>query len=180
MHLRDMQDRLPWGSLGTEAEAAKFPHTDMQHALLHVVKAIGKLAERIEDADHGRGNFQAVDVKRLLADIVICALRMADVNPDDAIDLERAVIDRVQEKNGADSFPEFGDGSEIWAMIEAAPEHHRASARTLVAMFHEHAGADATIALHLEKVDDKRVRAIVELVVDADRIKAELAKGLEA
>lgn len=83
------------------------PHKDMQHALLHVVKAAGKLAAIIEEAEHGAGKYPTFnlypqsELAKLLADLVICACRMASTAPMGSIALGAAVVDRINTKMGA-------------------------------------------------------------------------------
>ncbi len=102
MNILQIQNQLPWGIEYSEAfQQSPSPFKDFQHALLHVTKAGGKLAAIVEDADHGRPNlFPKQDVEKYLADLVICAMRMANTNPTGKIDLQRAVIDRLESKNG--------------------------------------------------------------------------------
>lgn len=68
------------------------------HAILHAVKAAGKLAGILEEEGHG--TISDYDSRRLeqkyAADLVISAIRLADVV---GFSLERAVIDRQHEKN---------------------------------------------------------------------------------
>jgi len=77
-------------------------HKDFGHALLHVTKACGKLAAIVNDAEHGGSGFKAEDVDRYIADLVVCALRMANTCPGRTIDLQRTVIDRIEQKNQAE------------------------------------------------------------------------------
>jgi hypothetical protein len=74
-------------------------HKDFGHALLHVQKAAGKLAAVVNDAEHGGSEFKPEEVDRFVADLVVCALRMANTCPNRCIDLQRAVEDRIQQKN---------------------------------------------------------------------------------
>ena len=109
--LKRLQDELP--KLWTDEKySAQFrvnlaAHRDFQHALLHALKAAGKLLEMVEAADHADGPergptyFPQADVEKYLADIVISALRMAIKNPTGQVDLELAVVERVNSKMGA-------------------------------------------------------------------------------
>lgn len=78
-------------------------HKDFGHALTHVHKAGGKLAAMVDDMDHSVDAAEALDaeaVGNMLADLVICALRMANTAPGGNIDLQRAVVRRLALKNG--------------------------------------------------------------------------------
>lgn len=72
---------------------AAIKHKDFGHALTHIVKAAGKLAAIIEDADHDR------DVEdnpgKYLADLVICAARAANTLD---MSLQTLVLKRLAEK----------------------------------------------------------------------------------
>lgn len=74
-------------------------HKDFAHALLHVFKAAGKLSAVIDNAEHGGSDFKPEEVDPYVADLVICALRMANTCPGRVFDLERAVIERIEKKN---------------------------------------------------------------------------------
>lgn len=74
-------------------------HKDFAHALLHIQKAAGKLAAVVDDAEHGGSEFKPEEVDSYVADLVICALRMANTCPGRVIDLEAAVIERIEKKN---------------------------------------------------------------------------------
>jgi hypothetical protein len=77
-------------------------HKDFGHALLHVLKAAGKIAAVVNDAEHGGSDFKPEEVDRYVADLVVCALRMANTCPNRCIDLQRAVEDRIESKNNAE------------------------------------------------------------------------------
>ena len=53
----------------------------------------------VNDAEHGGSEFKAEEVDRFVADLVVCALRMANTCPGRTIDLQRAVQDRIENKN---------------------------------------------------------------------------------
>jgi hypothetical protein len=67
------------------------------------MKASGKLAAIIDDAEHGGYDWadpaKRADVEKYVADMVICALRMANTCPDGVIDLQRAIDERMTSKN---------------------------------------------------------------------------------
>ena len=102
--LKTIQERMPWGlhDYCDKFKANPLPHRDFSHAHLHVYKAMGKITSMIDAADH-TGLTIAFDYEKLrnyLADIVICTIRMAKVFPAGPIDLQSAVIDRIEEKMG--------------------------------------------------------------------------------
>ncbi len=126
--MRDVQRNLPWAlgySLAFKhatvshevkpwSDSSNMAHLDFTHALLHVVKATGKLAAMSENADHGRRewsegttpgatrtDFPLAECEKLLADLVICAMRMANTRPGGAFDLWPAVLRRIDDKNGS-------------------------------------------------------------------------------
>ena len=68
-------------------------------AILHAIKASGKLAAILEAEGHGRyaePGFQREDQIKYAADLVISTVRLADVV---GFDLERAVLDRQHQEN---------------------------------------------------------------------------------
>lgn len=76
------------------------PSSDDQrvHAILHAVKAAGKLASILEAEGHGGriGEPSAADQPKYAADLVISAIRLADVC---GFDLEDAVASRQTQRN---------------------------------------------------------------------------------
>ena len=100
MHLRELQTNLPWTThYHRDFRSSPMTHKDFGHALLHVTKAVGKLAALVDDAEHGGCEFKPEDTDRYVADLVVCALRLANACPGRHIDLERAVIERIESKN---------------------------------------------------------------------------------
>ncbi len=98
MTLYDLQMNLPWTiKYSRDYRANPQSHKDFSHAILHAQKALGKLAAMADNLDHRRYEKEAPS--RYLADLVICALRMANTYPDLEIDLQEAVMDRIQDKN---------------------------------------------------------------------------------
>jgi hypothetical protein len=89
-----------------EFRESNSPYKDFQHGYLHVMKAAGHLLEMIEEADHCRltedvvSYFPKDDVSNYVADLIICAVRLALKNPSGVVDLEKAVIDRIYNKMG--------------------------------------------------------------------------------
>jgi hypothetical protein len=101
--LREIQTRLPWTiKYSRDFRANPQPHKDFAHAVVHAQKALGKLAALVDDMDHDRDAAlgDAAGIDRYVADLVVCALRMANTMPGRTIDLERAVVDRIESKNG--------------------------------------------------------------------------------
>lgn len=136
--IKRLQAMLPWGlhDYSEAFQAYAVEHRDFAHGLLHLQKAIGKIANVVDDADHTenvRGAFLAEDlssptvVDKYLADIVIIACRMANVCPGTVIDLQEAIDRRLIEKF---QIPKSG---EVILEDEAAPsleEQMRAATRS--------------------------------------------------
>jgi hypothetical protein len=101
MTIRELQKSLPWTiRYDRDFRASPVGHKDFQHALIHVMKATGKLASVVNDAEHAGSVFPPVEIDRYIADLVICALRMANTIPGRLLDLETAVVERIERKNG--------------------------------------------------------------------------------
>lgn len=101
MTLRELQTSLPWTThYHRDFRASPVSHKDFGHALAHVVKAAGKLAAVVNDAEHGGSEFTVDEVDPYVADLVICALRMANTCPGRTFDLLQAVTNRIEQKNG--------------------------------------------------------------------------------
>jgi len=110
--LRELQCGLPWtGHYHRDFRASPMTHKDFAHALLHVHKAGGKLASIVDEAEHVGYDWadrsKRADVEKYVADLVICALRMANTCPDGQIDLQQAVEARLAAKSNQH------DGSEL-------------------------------------------------------------------
>lgn len=65
-----------------------------EHALLHMTKAMGKVASALNDAQHENREVREDEVAKYLADIMICAARFAHGN----VDLAAACRARLAEK----------------------------------------------------------------------------------
>lgn len=65
-----------------------------KHALIHLTKALGKIASAINDAEHEQRAPYRIEVDKYLADLVICAAMFAN----DVVDLDEACILRLAEK----------------------------------------------------------------------------------
>ena len=63
------------------------------HALIHIMKATGKFASALNDAEHEHRSLKRDDIAKYLADIVICAARFGS-----NLDLDAACFERLQEK----------------------------------------------------------------------------------
>jgi hypothetical protein len=92
-------------------------YKDFDHALKHVRKAAQALENMTEEADHGRHDFDHAAIRKYVADIVISAIRLANVSPTEMFNLETAVFERIERKMGArievvSSCPECGAVSE--------------------------------------------------------------------
>jgi hypothetical protein len=101
--IRELQTQLPWTvHYHHDFRSSAMTHKDFGHALLHIQKAAGKIAAVVNDAEHGGSEFLPDEVDRYVADLVVCALRMANTCPGRTIDLQRAVEDRIERKNEAE------------------------------------------------------------------------------
>ncbi len=99
--IRELQTKLPWTvHYHRDFRSSPMTHKDFGHALLHIMKAAGKLAAVVNEAEHGGNDFNPDDVDKYVADMVVCALRMANTCPGHIIDLQQAVQDRIENKNG--------------------------------------------------------------------------------
>lgn len=68
--------------------------SDATHALVHLTKALGKVAAAMNDAEHERRPIQPGEIDKYLADLVICAARCGY----GLVDLNAAVVARLAEK----------------------------------------------------------------------------------
>jgi hypothetical protein len=73
------------------------PHRDFAHAVGHVQKAAGRLFDVVDAYDHGRATPSRHDVGKYIADLVICAARLANTTPTGLLDLDRIVGERLDE-----------------------------------------------------------------------------------
>lgn len=104
MRLNDVKDLFP-----------RFDVDTYEHVLGHVSKAAGRLHGLSGDADHIEHGTRSNDATRAwafeqaeaanaraarayIADLIICAAKLADLCPSGPFDLERAVADRMAEK----------------------------------------------------------------------------------
>lgn len=99
-NLRALQVSQPWSIwYSRDFRANPQSHKDFAHASVHVSKANGKIAAFIDDLDHRRESTEQARIADYLADLVICALRMANTFPGEKIDLQAAVERRISAKN---------------------------------------------------------------------------------
>lgn len=102
--LRELQTSLPWTvKYRRDYRANPQSHKDFGHAALHVGKALGHIQGLVDDMDHDREVAADPTLReryaKYVADLVVCALRMANTFPGGVVDLEAAVIDRIALKN---------------------------------------------------------------------------------
>jgi hypothetical protein len=65
-----------------------------QHMIVHMAKALGKIASVLNDAEHENRQPTADEVQMYLADLVICAARFGN----GIVDLDDACFSRLAEK----------------------------------------------------------------------------------
>ena len=95
MDLKYLQQQVNarWGS-----QDSNLCHkSDTNHALVHMTKALGKVASALNDAEHEQRAPTAAEVEKYLADLIICAARFAY----GIVDIDSACVLRLAEK-----FPE--------------------------------------------------------------------------
>ena len=68
--------------------------SDSNHALVHMTKALGKVASALNDAEHEHRAPRPEEIEKYLADLVICAARFAE----GVVDLDKACAARLAEK----------------------------------------------------------------------------------
>lgn len=107
--LKLLQEELPaiWTDEQYSRRFKESPskYKDFEHALKHITKTLGKLTEMVEEADHAQNDgemahFKREEVEKLVADLVIVAVRLALKNPTGPFDLEKAVLLRIERKMG--------------------------------------------------------------------------------
>ena len=78
------------------------PHILGSHVILHAAKSVGKMATVFEALDHTLSpeTSEQIEVLRCMsADLLTAAMRVANLY---GFDLARALVERVEEKNGVD------------------------------------------------------------------------------
>lgn len=108
--LRHLQNNQPW-VIGYSDEfmnsRAQNPMRQVTHDILHVMKGLGRLAAECEYADHGNfGKLTVDEFASNLSDLVVCALHIAKTVD---IDLESAVIEAIEKRNGVKIPPEVAE-----------------------------------------------------------------------
>jgi hypothetical protein len=82
--------------------ASPVKHKDFDHALKHVRKATQALENMTEVVDHSdEVVHDPAAIRKYIADIIISAVRLANVCPTGEINVEQAVFNRVEQKMGA-------------------------------------------------------------------------------
>lgn len=102
--IRELQTNLPWTiRYSADFRASPLAHKDFAHSLHHVGKALGRLHELADNADHDRNvadnKSLGADYGKYVADLVVCALRIANTFPGGVLDLQRLVEERIEGKN---------------------------------------------------------------------------------
>ncbi|WP_016751840.1 hypothetical protein [Leptospira kirschneri] len=104
INIKNLQVKLPWTvKYSEDFRLTPLTHKDFSHALHHVSKAVGKLHGLADDMDHNKElalSLNPDDYGKYIADLVVCALRLANTFPGRIIDLESEVIKRIETKNG--------------------------------------------------------------------------------
>lgn len=103
--LRELQTRLPWTiRYSQDFRSSPCTHKDFAHALHHVSKAAGKLHGLADDMDHDRALADDPTLGdqygKYIADLVVCALRLANTFPGRTLDLQALTVGRIEDKNG--------------------------------------------------------------------------------
>lgn len=107
--LRELQTNLPWTiRYSQDFRSSPLSHKDFAHTLHHVSKAAGKLHGLADDMDHNRAvaddnapiSGTKAQYAKYVADLVVCALRLANTFPGGVIDLQSEVQKRIEDKNG--------------------------------------------------------------------------------
>ncbi len=102
--LREFQTRLPWTiRYSNDFRSSPMTHKDFAHTMHHVSKAAGHLHALADDMDHDREIADDSTLReryaKYVADLVVCALRLANTFPGGVIDLQQATHDRIETKN---------------------------------------------------------------------------------
>jgi hypothetical protein len=100
MEIKDLQHEVNGRWDAQENPCAK---SDPNHALLHMTKALGKVASALNDAQHERRDLLPGEVDKYLADLVICAARFGA----GIVDLGAACEARLAEKFPLEKLPKI-------------------------------------------------------------------------
>jgi len=104
--LGHLQSHQPWTiPYSTEFQRSRKTNAVRQitHDLLHVMKAVGRMAAECEKADHVMKGVSYPTFRDNLPDLVICALHIAQYV---GVDLETEVIATMERHNGVQIPPE--------------------------------------------------------------------------
>jgi hypothetical protein len=116
MHIKTLQDTVNarWG-----AQADNPCHlSDRSHALVHLTKALGKIASAVNDAEHAHRDIRPEETAKYLADLVICAARFAQ----GTVDLDAACVERLAEKFPVHALTMGGQGGGTTCADESCEE----------------------------------------------------------
>lgn len=115
------------GAIPQDPIPALVPHILGSHCVLHAAKSLGKIAAVYEARDHdvthyvesndATGVVRRAEIRKMAADLVTAALRFANL---EGFDLAEALVERVNEKNGADFGPVLDPVDAARAAIRAA------------------------------------------------------------
>lgn len=101
--LQVLADQVEQTWLATDyPEDMRSNRAQFRHAHVHATKALGKIAALIDHQDHGRiADREALDLCRelpkLLADLVRCTAKMAEMAPGGPVSLASAYADRAEQ-----------------------------------------------------------------------------------
>jgi hypothetical protein len=104
--LRHLQEHQPWTIPYSDEFAqsrVRNPVRQISHDLLRVVKAVGRMADQCEKADHEFAASERSIFVANLPDLVICAMHIAT---EIGLDLESEVIWTMKRHNGVEIPPE--------------------------------------------------------------------------
>src|SRR5437867_1906591 len=97
--LRHLQTHQPWTvpySKEFNDSVSNNALRSVAHDLMHVMKSLGRVAAECERADHGaERRLQKDELAKEVADFVICALRIANL---EGFDLHDAVVNAIESR----------------------------------------------------------------------------------
>lgn len=108
LSLNHIQKHLPWTLPYTTAFQASNNgegHRFLMHDIMHVQKSLGKIAAMAERIDHGKPE-SGLALADNVADLVICALHIANTNPFGRFDLGAIVVKKLEDRNRVKLPPE--------------------------------------------------------------------------
>lgn len=98
--LNSLQASQPWEipySNEFDQSKAENPARQISHDLMHVMKAVGRMADQCEKTDHGKGPVDRQIFRDNLPDLVICAMHIAN---ELGIVLEWEVLETMERHHG--------------------------------------------------------------------------------